>query len=112
MSAHEVVQSFRQAKNPKSQLVILAQLNCCTVETIREIIENQTGTDVRELLKDLRPNTKISRIDTDYAIYLYRRGYSDTQIMAEFGVTRSSICRWRKRHSLPPNIRRSENGNI
>ena len=38
MSKEEIRKSYRQAKKPKQQLSILADLNCCTVEEIIAIV--------------------------------------------------------------------------
>ena len=39
MSDDEIRTSYRQAKDPVKQIKILAQLNCCSVQDIKEIIK-------------------------------------------------------------------------
>lgn len=38
MSHEEIKKNYRQAKNPKQQIRILADLNCCSVEEIKAIV--------------------------------------------------------------------------
>ena len=38
MSAGEIVSSYKQAAKPEEQIGILAELNACTVDEIREIL--------------------------------------------------------------------------
>ena len=38
MSHEEIKKNYRQAKNPKQQIRILADLNCCSVEEINAIV--------------------------------------------------------------------------
>lgn len=38
MSNEEIMKNYRQAKNPKQQIRILADLNCCSVEEINAIV--------------------------------------------------------------------------
>lgn len=41
MTDEEIRRSYRQAKNPKQQLHILADLNCCSVAEIKAIVEQR-----------------------------------------------------------------------
>lgn len=36
---------------------------------------------------------------------LYKQGMNDTEIAERLGVTRVTICRWRNRKGLPPNVK-------
>ena len=38
MAAHEIVRSYKEAKDKKKQVSILAQLNLCTPEDIKKIL--------------------------------------------------------------------------
>ena len=38
MTAHEIVRSYKEAKDKKKQVGILAQLNLCTPEDIKKIL--------------------------------------------------------------------------
>lgn len=40
MTEGEIVRDFKAAKSKAKQIDILAQLNCCSVQTIRDILEN------------------------------------------------------------------------
>jgi hypothetical protein len=48
MTDEEILLSFKQAKNPPDQVQILADLNCCDVDTIKRILIDQ-GVDPRKL---------------------------------------------------------------
>ena len=48
MSDREIVESFHTAKNPRGQIGVLAQLNACSEDTIRDILK-RNGVDGRLL---------------------------------------------------------------
>ena len=39
MTSKEIIRSYKNAKNPRTQIKILAELNCCSVEEIKAIVE-------------------------------------------------------------------------
>ena len=45
MSNEEIVRRYRQAKNKRSQVNILAQLNCCSKDEIIEVLKQEGITD-------------------------------------------------------------------
>lgn len=57
MTASEIVTSYKEAKDKKSQITILAQLNCCDDFTITECLR-KNGVDVEEPKRRGRPSTK------------------------------------------------------
>ena len=57
MTNGEIVASYRQAKNKKEQVKILAELNCCTQDEIKKILL-EGGLDVRELPRNRAATTK------------------------------------------------------
>lgn len=40
MTADEIVRSYREAKAPSKQITILAQLNCCSTDDIRNLLKD------------------------------------------------------------------------
>ena len=46
MTNNEIKRRYKEAKNPKQQIGILADLNCCSKEKIEEILE--LGSDDKE----------------------------------------------------------------
>lgn len=53
MTAHEIVRSYKKAKDKKKQVGILAQLNLCTPEDIKKILV-EGGISWRELPRGKR----------------------------------------------------------
>ncbi len=53
MAAHEIVRSYKEAKDKKKQVSILAQLNLCTPEDIKKILV-EGGINWRELPRGKR----------------------------------------------------------
>lgn len=53
MTTAEIIRSYREAKNKKKQVNILAQLNLCTVEEIKNIL-TEGGVNWRELPRSKR----------------------------------------------------------
>ncbi len=53
MTAHEIVRSYKEAKDKKKQVGILAQLNLCTPEDIKKILV-EGGINGRELPRGKR----------------------------------------------------------
>lgn len=53
MTANEIVRSYKEAKDKKKQVGILAQLNLCTPEDIKKILI-EGGVDWRELPRGKR----------------------------------------------------------
>lgn len=46
MNENEIVRSYRESKNKKQQIGILADMNCCEPEQIKEILK-KNGVDLR-----------------------------------------------------------------
>lgn len=63
MTASEIVTRYKQAKDKKSQITILAQLNCCDEFTIEECLR-QNGVEVAEMKKRGRPSTKETKTES------------------------------------------------
>lgn len=61
MGKSEIVREYKQAKNPKEQIKILAELNCCTVEVIKGVL-SEAGIDVNK--RGRKPKTPETPIKT------------------------------------------------
>lgn len=57
MTNNEILANFRQAKDKKEQLKILADLNCCTQEEIRQKLL-EAGCDEKEIPTKAKPKPK------------------------------------------------------
>ena len=47
-------------------------------------------------------------LNQDYAMMRYNEGATDQEIAEETGVTKYTVCQFRKRNSLPPNRKKAE----
>lgn len=59
MTHGEILVSYRQAKNKKEQVKILAELNACTQDEIKKILL-ETGADVRELPRNRATTAEVT----------------------------------------------------
>lgn len=92
MTNAEIVADYRQAKDKRPQIKILADLNATGMSVIKEILR-----DAGEVL----PRAPLDGAQIEA---LYKRGLSDEKIAKEMGCSLGSIANWRKRNGgLPPN---------
>lgn len=75
MTDEEIRRSYREAKYPKQQLSILADLNCCSVAEIKAIVEPRTSpkklTDIEQMIQSFfeemeRVEREIQRLEVRY----------------------------------------------
>ena len=75
MTDEEIRKSYRQAKDPKRQLGILADLNCCSVADIKAIVnpaeQPKNLTDIEMMIQSFfeemdRVDKEIRRLETRY----------------------------------------------
>ena len=92
MTNAEIVGDYRQAKNKRAQIKILADLNDTAADTIKEILR-KAGEHL--------PKTKL---DSDKMEELYRKGLTDSEIAAAVGCSPSGVRSWRERKDLPRNF--------
>lgn len=85
--------SYRSAADKSKQLQILADLNCCRVSRIVDIVEPKKKTNPEDEL----------------AMRLYRQGLGDREIGEHLGWKRWKVGEWRKKHGLPPNKKQAVN---
>ncbi|SMC38187.1 hypothetical protein [Papillibacter cinnamivorans] len=100
MTDDEIRTSIRQAKYPKLQRKILADLNVCDVSEIDRI--------VGAIKNPEKPKAKTvpNLLDKSRAMILYEQGLSDYAMAEELKVSRSSVLHWRNRNGLIPNCKK------
>lgn len=76
MSNFEILQSYKQAKDPLDQVKILAQLNGTDIETINEILRSQ-GVDGKKLPRPARKG-KTNKSDSTKAASCHNVGEHKT----------------------------------
>lgn len=79
----EICRMYRQAKDPKKQITIMAELNACHVSVIKEILAD--GGEITRTRLDWTPE-----LDAQLNVML-AEGKSHAQIAVKFGVTRNCI---------------------
>ena len=100
MTAKEIVDSYRNALDPKAQVKILAELNAVSPDVIREAL---TGCGV-ELPKERGRRDKKRKFDREEAARLYEQGYADAEIAKALGVGKTAVSDWRKENGLLPAV--------
>lgn len=104
MTDGEIITDFRQAKDQKAQVKILAELNCVSVPEMRTklaelgLLPNEAPADTTILRKPAK--APLPPMDELRAMELYREGLDDLAIAEALGVTRSRIRDWRLRMHL------------
>lgn len=99
-STEEIVRSYREAKDPKKQIRVLADLNACTVKEIRQVLVGE-GVLPRETETPKRPkNAPPKRFDEAVARVLYEEGADDETIARAAGATVHTVAKWRSANGL------------
>ena len=94
MTDGEVVTSYRQAKNKREQLGILADLNLMTVEQVREILRAAGVKEVGEAKKTRREPPNVWRAEElDSLRRMCAEGRGLGEISASLGRTRHAVHR-------------------
>lgn len=97
MQPAEIVGRFKRSMDGSGEhrIMILAQLNGCEPEDIAELLEF-AGVDIG------MHGTKrsMAAIDTPVAQAMFETGCTDTEIGDVFGVSRTTVRKWRERHGL------------
>ena len=68
MTPSEIATSYRQARNPKEQITVLAHLNATTVSNILSILASQ-GVDVQGISIQDQPPAKQQKPQTDWSVH-------------------------------------------
>lgn len=100
MGAKEIVASYRTAKDPKAQIGVLADLNCCSVKEIEEVLI-QLGAMKPE--NQRKPNPRKVDVDGAKARTLLAQGLTDEEAAASLGISISKFAEWRREEGLKPN---------
>ncbi|MBR2132245.1 MAG: hypothetical protein IJ955_06870 [Oscillospiraceae bacterium] len=93
MTNEEIVRHYRQAKDKKADIGVLADLNMCSKDEIRAILQD-AGVDPRCPVKR-------GAFSNEEALRLYESGLIDAEIGKAVGVSYTIIGIWRKRNGLP-----------
>ena len=96
MTDEEIATSYRQAKNPKHQITVLAELNGTNTVEMRQHMM-QIGLLEPDVLT---PPPKDSGIDELRAMELFKEGKTDLDIAEMLGVPISRIQSWRSRNGF------------
>ena len=100
MGAKEIVASYRTAKDPKAQIGVLADLNCCSVKEIEEVLI-QLGAMKPENRR--KPNPRKVDVDGAKARTLLEQGLTDEEAAAALGIGVTKFKEWRREEGLKPN---------
>lgn len=100
MSAEEIRKNYREAKHKSQQIGILADLNACKREDIKQIISG--ATDELPPVGKRRPQNKSSYYLTDEVrqtiINMYLDGMTNARIAAATGRSYPTVCRTIKKY--------------
>lgn len=96
MSATEIAQSYRTAKNPETQVDILADLNLCSRAEMEEIL---AGLGLRER-KEKKHKGRAVTFDTVKARLLWDEGKDDAACADALGIPVGRFREWRRREGL------------
>ncbi|MBE6987981.1 MAG: hypothetical protein E7432_04290 [Ruminococcaceae bacterium] len=91
MTSFEIRQEYKLAKNPKAQIKILAELNCCHINDIKDVLR---GIEVVKPRKVFRHSSDEAKME------LYKKGKNDYEIGRELNIAPTAICYWRKKNGL------------
>lgn len=100
MGAKEIVASYRTAKDPKAQIGVLADLNCCSVKEIEEVLI-QLGAMKPENRR--KPNPRKVDVDGAKARTLLAQRLTDEEAAAALGIGVTKFKEWRREEGLKPN---------
>ena len=91
MSADEIRQSYKTAKNKKEQINVLCEL---TLSSRKEML------DFLGLPNDIKPCVDSAELEAEYR-RLYEAGLSDRQIAELTNRTKGMVKHWRDKNGLP-----------
>lgn len=97
MSDSEILRQYRDAKNKKAQVGILADLNCCTK---KEISEKLASLGVLNVEQESPFGKQFEE--------LYNQGMSDAEIAEKMGAPKSDVTSWRRDRGLKANYPKRE----
>lgn len=98
MTEMEIINLYKQAKDPETMVGILANIAGKPPAKIKEIIQTVHPADKSDMLA-LRERQLMA---------LYKAGLTDASIGRRVGMSRSSVQLWRAKRGLPPNYGKSK----
>lgn len=98
MTDAEILASYAQARNPKKQVIVLADLNGCSAAVMRDKLR-ELGADV-PAVSEKNPE-KAKHFDEVRALELYQEGLCDLDIAEQLGVGKYAVANWRRSRQLP-----------
>lgn len=108
MTDGDIAASFRQAKDPKKQVQVLADLNGVSRREMEEKL-HQLGLAPKPKPKpEKRCHTRPPDFDELLAMDLYNDGKSDQEIAEQLGMAKWKFGKWRRDRALPANQKVSE----
>lgn len=108
MTDDEIRISYRDSRDKVKQVAILSQLNCCSKDSICDIIGIRVLQDVKMIeakLRDDRLNQRNSKF-----LELYNEGLVDSDIAKYTNVKRSVVSHWRSDNGIPSQGKRRKFG--
>lgn len=110
MSDGEILHSWNNAAKPAEHVQILADLNAVSKEEMREkLLElGAEGVPVGRKKRTTKAtgDYKPVKLDELRAMQLYNDGACDLELADALGVTKTTVCKWRKMMRLQPNGQR------
>lgn len=99
MTNDEIIFRYKyKMDRSENRIRILADLNCCPVETIADIL------GVKLAKRNHNNHHKPNAINHLEAFKMYKKGVSDRVIARKYDVHPTTIREWRKKQNLPANI--------
>lgn len=98
MSEEEICVRYKQAKDPKEQIRILAELNACSVTTIEQILKQN---DCMMPEKEKRIVERWTKEEAEKLWQLRAEGYTIERIAPELGRTVSAVKHYLWAHPRP-----------
>ena len=109
MSDTEILSSFREAKDPKKQIGVLADLNAVNPDEMQRYL-HQLGAPVQLPRENPRKaqNPPKATFNVSRALELHAEGLCDLDIAEQLGVKLTKFAAWRRWQGLPANIHRTK----
>lgn len=92
MTEADICKEYREAKDRKAQVGILAELNGCTKEKIAEVLES-AGIQAEGV-------SRKKKLPEDRMLKLYDWGLNDEAIAREIGCSGPTVSKWRREKGL------------
>lgn len=102
MSESEILASYNQAKNPKKQIGVLADLNGCSRAAMRAKLQ-ELGARVPSEPAEKKNMPRPPKFDVVRAMELHREGLGDLDISERLGISPRAVAGWRRSQNLPAN---------